>query len=186
MKLRLIAVVIVGALVLALGAGACNDDGDDGGGELTLTEYFSELDAIMEDANSQMDALEDPEERDVTSEQGQLEAIRDFYFDANLAIIEGASDKIEALDPPTDVADAHNALLAAVGDTVAAFEVLASQVAEAESLADLFELFDDGGSEAASERFEQTCSDLQGIADENEIDVSLDCPSGSSQSLPLR
>ncbi len=186
MKLRLIAVVIVGALVLALGAGACNDDGDDGGGELTLTEYFSELDAIMEDANSQMDALEDPEDRDVTSEEGQLEAIRDFYFAAKLAVIEGTFDRIEDLDPPAEVEDAHDALLAAGGDTVAAFEAIASQVAEAESLADLFELFDDDSSEAAGERFEQTCSDLQGIADENEIDVDLDCPSGSSQSLPTR
>ncbi len=140
----------------------------------------------MEDSNSQMEELDGPEERDLASEEEQLEAIRDFYFDANLAIMEGSFDEIEGLDPPAEVADAHDALLTAGGDMVAAFEDLASQLAKAESLDDLFELFDGGGSEASGERFEQTCSDLQGIADENEIDVDLDCPSGSSQSLPLR
>jgi hypothetical protein len=177
LKRRFAPLALIAVLLLAFGAfaAACGDDGNGGGGELTLEEYFERLDAIMEDTNSQMDALEDPEERDLASEEEQLEAIRDFYFDANLAIIKGGFDEIEGLDPPAEVEDAHDALLAAGGDTVAAYEDVGSQLAEAESLADLQELFDDGGFEAASERFEQACLELRGIADENEIDLDLVC-----------
>jgi hypothetical protein len=174
---RFLRLTLITVLLLAFGAiaAAC---GGGGNGELTLEEYFERLDAIMEDADSRMEALEGPEEMDLASEEEQLEAIREFYFDANLAIIEGSLDEIEGLDPPPEVEEAHDALLAAGADTVAAFEEVGSQVAEAESLADLVELFDDGRLEAAGEGFEQACLELRGIADENEIDVDLNCGAG--------
>ncbi len=178
MKARFLPRALITVLLLAFGAiaAACGDDGNGDGGELTLEEYFERLDAIMEDIDSQIDALEDPEEMDLASEEEQLEAMRDF-FDALLPIIQGAFNEIEGLDPPAEVEDAHDALLAAGDDFVAAFEAPASRLAEAESLADLegglFE--DDSAFGSAGARSAQACFALQGIADDNDIDVDLRC-----------
>lgn len=41
--------------------------------------------------------------------------------------------------------------------------------------ADLAAVFSEEGTQAAFESFDQACAELQRIADENEIDVRLDC-----------
>jgi transketolase N-terminal domain/subunit len=56
-----------------------------------------------------------------------------------------------------------------------AFQGFVDQVTQAESLEELAEAFGDTELEASGDRFEQVCVALQGVADDNGIDVDLDC-----------
>ena len=169
MKPRLIVPLFIVALLLAVGATAV---GCGGNGELTLEEYFQQVDTLDQDAEARIEALELPEE--FASEEEQVLAVQDF-FAVSVPIIADFVDAIDDLDPPAEAEDAHNEAVDAGRDFVTEAEDLTNELADVGSSSELEEVFDAPEYDAASDRFDQACFDLQDIADANSIDVDLTC-----------
>ena len=155
------------ALVIAVLAAACG-----GNGGLTLEEYLQQLETLDQEAEAGIEALEFPEE--FASEEEQVLAFQDF-FAAVVPIIADLVDAIDDLDPPAEAEDAHNEAVDAGRDFVTEAEDLTNELADVGSSSELEEVFDAPEYDAASDRFDQACFDLQDIADANSIDVDLTC-----------
>ena len=168
MKLRLSAIFLIAAALLALVA-AC---GGGGGEELTLVEYFQQVETLDDELDERFEALELREE--FASQEEQVLAFQDF-FAAVIPILAEFVDAIDDLDPPAEVEDAHEEVVDSGREFVADAEELTNELADVGSSSELEEVFDDPEYEAASDRFLQACFALQDIADANGIDVVLTC-----------
>ena len=165
MRLRLLPLALVAGLLLAFGAFAAACGGED---SLTLEEYFQQVDALIDNTAEQSNALGEEPFAGLDALEEQIEASRSFYF-GFAAITATFRDAIRDIDPPAEVEDAHNALVEAADDFEQASGDLIDKLDEVTSQADFDAAF------AALNTPEEACSDLQGIADENGIDVSLNC-----------
>lgn len=174
-------ITLLGVVLLAFGAvmGACDGDGD---AELTLEEYFQRIEELNDDYDARAEAAGDFWE-DLTgaeSEEERIEVIR-YWLDVQVDLIEGFFDgmvALTALNPPDEVEDEH---AEKVDATRAAFDLFRDRIDEleelegAEFLAGVSELFEGEDLAEAEERGDEACFALQAIADENEIDIDLDC-----------
>jgi hypothetical protein len=165
------------ALFLALAAlgVACGDDG--GGRQLTLEEYFQQVDDLQDDAEDSIIGLEAPGDLGTTLEE-QIEAEREF-LQAIDSITQDYQKQLDNMDPPPEVQKPHKELSNAIRDYLEANEDIPSRLADVESQSELEDLLKElrAGPEvtAASERFQQACQQLQTIADDNNIDVAMEC-----------
>ncbi|MEE8346479.1 MAG: hypothetical protein V3S20_03925, partial [Dehalococcoidia bacterium] len=173
-KPRLFVSLFVGALLFALStvAGACG--GGDGGGELTLEQYFQRLEAVASDYEQRGDALFENFGEEFDSEEEQVQATQEFWKEFLVLLQEFVGD-LDDVNPPSEAEAAHEESVDAGGEMLEAFQELVDQVTQAESITELAEGFDDIELDAAGDRFEQACVELQGIADDNGIDVDLNC-----------
>ena len=173
MKRRILPLAFIAALVLAFGAvtAAC---GGGGGEPLTLQEYFQRLDEVFENADERFLTLADQCEEIAESEGAEIAATRCF-FNATTQVLREIIDEAEALDPPTEAEAVHDELVTAGADFRQLLEGLGERLADIESTSELEELSEDRELEAAGERFERTCFDLEEIARQNDIDVDLGC-----------
>jgi len=153
---------------------ACGDGGD----ELSLEEYFQRVLDIGDAAETRADTLE--EESQGLGED--LNATRD-YFDGLEAIAREALSDLRDIDPPAEVRDAHDEFVAGVAATQAVWKDLSDRIRDLESPSEvqalLFAMSEDPAFSAAFERQGNACVQLQGIADENGIDVDLECEEAS-------
>ena len=178
MQSRLSPLALIIALLLAFGVIAVACDGSSGGGgePLTLDEYFQRLEALSVEAVERSEALGEDiaeETSSTLSEEERLEVIRKF-LDATLPITEDFVDRIRDLNPPTEIEDEHNRALEAHADVLSVLTEYLNEHPEVESESELQALF----TNPAFERFVAACLALQEIADENSIDVDLDCEDG--------
>jgi len=158
-----VAALMAGALLLA----AC-------GGEenLDLDQYFRRLDDIVDTADSGIDTL-------IEESQGvgeDTEATR-VYFEGFEAVFEQTLNDLNDLHPPAEVRDAHDEFVAALVTGLAVWEDFSAQLADVESPSGLETLLAGFGPafDAAAERLDNACLQLQGIADENDIGIDLEC-----------
>jgi hypothetical protein len=176
MNARCIALPALAAALLVVGfvSIGCGGGDGDGGEGLTLQEYFQRLDGIFDDADGQFDALEEQCQPADSSAEAQNEAFRCF-FDASFAVFDKSLDEIADVNPPAEVKDAHEEYL----DSGAGVSRFIGEFLEGPkdngSVTDLSAFLADPELEEASQRFDNACSGLQLIADENEIDVDLGC-----------
>ena len=172
MMLHLRLLLPIGALLVALGAiaSAC------GGGNLSLPEYFRQVEGTSNEMDDRFAALgiEVVSEEELDLEAGVIEANRIFY-NAALPIQRDFADALADIDPPADVEDAHKEIVDATAELVQVYQDVADRLADVGSASELDELFDEPELETASYRFAQACFQLQGIADANGIDVDLEC-----------
>ncbi len=173
-KPRILVSLVVGAMLLALStvAGACGGGG--GGGKLTLEEYFQRLEAVSTGYEQRGDALFESFGEEFDSEEEQIRATQEFWKDF-LVLLEEFIGDLGDVDPPSEAAAVHEDSVDAGADMLMAFQEIVDQVTQAETLEELAEGFEDIELEESSDRFDQTCVELQGIADDNGIDVDLDC-----------
>ncbi len=173
MKLRLRLLLPIGVSLLVLGINAAGCDGDD---ELTLEEYFGQVEALDEEATAQTEALGFPEEQEFASEEEQIEAFREF-FEGSVRIFTDLVDALDDIDPPAEVEGPHEEAVAAGTELVDTFQDLTDRMADVESTSELEALFeeDDPEVEAASDRFDNACFALEDIADANGIAFDLEC-----------
>ena len=150
----------------ALGGWACTDSE---GNELTLEEYFTQLEDLDNQFSARTDAAfedvsEDPEPAEIQSALAELAGIIDEFV-----------ADIEELDPPEEAQEAHDAAVEAGHATADAYDTLAEAAGEAESVDAVFagEVAQDA--QEAIDQFTTACLDLQQIADDNSIEVALDC-----------
>ena len=177
MKPRLFVFLVIAALLLALGSivAACG-----GNGGLTLEEYFQRLDTLGGDFDDEIDRL--GEEFDEAADEAETEEeVIDDFRDFSGSMTELFADlvaDIERIDPPSEVEDAHNELVAAQREGRDLLEELNERAQRAESVSDVEDWsaeFEGPVSTAISDRTEQACLALQEIADDNDIDVDLEC-----------
>ena len=163
---RLLALFLFGALLTA-SAAACG-----GGGAMSLEDYFKELDTIFGDIDAEFTDLEDgyPDlfvDPDETRE----------YVDKAIPLVEGAVGDVRDLSPHEDAEDAHKEFLDAAEDVVEAYNTLAEELNDVESEEEIDVVLTELDAEMSPvfQRFEDACFGLQGIADDNDLDVDLDC-----------
>jgi outer membrane murein-binding lipoprotein Lpp len=168
-SLMVILAVVAGSLLLA----ACGGGGD--GEELSLDEYFQQLDSIEEGIETDVLALDEA----ATGVIGEdVEATR-AYVDGYKGVVgEGVNDMKE-LDPPSEVGDAHDEFVAALSGMLPLWQDLSDQLKDIETTSDMQTVLMGTQAEeswtTATQRFADACLDLQGIADEKGFDVDLNC-----------
>ena len=168
MKLRLLPLALVAGLLLAFGAFAAACGGED---SLTLEEYFQQVDALIDNTAEQSNVLGEESFADLDTLEAQIEASRSFYS-GFAAITATFRDDMRDIDPPAEVEDAHNTLVEAADDFAQATGDINNKLDEVASQADFVAVF---AAFAELGNPEEACFALQGIAEENGIDVSLNC-----------
>jgi hypothetical protein len=169
MKLRLFAPLLVAAL-LAFGAvlAACGDNG----GELTLEDYFQQFNAITDDVTAQFEAVED----EFPGLYQERAATRD-AFDKMDVIFEEGLGQLDGLNPPDEVKQSHKGFRDGVAAQQRVFQEAADEIADIESVSELGQVLQARGAdlEATSTQINASCLALQKTADDNDIDVDLEC-----------
>ncbi len=166
----LVAGLLLGAIAVACGGG------DGGDGELSLEQYFEQADAIIEGLQERTATLDQPLEQTFDSEEEQIEAFR-VAFTTVIPIFRNFVDDLDEIDPPAEVANAHGELVAGFANLVEGVEGLIDQLGEIESLSEFSALLldPDSGFGSAIVQLASACLQLQSIADDNDIDVDLEC-----------
>lgn len=182
MKSRLSPLALIVALLLAFGVIAVACDGSSGGGgePLTLDEYFEQMEAIIASADETFAQIETESEQkfeEAQSEEEALGVLGDF-FTALVPVLEEFSSDFRDLGPPAEVEDARNEMLEAFDDFLTSAASVIDGIEGVESEDDFDALLEDSGFNAADDRLDAACLVLQEIADENSIDVDLDCGDG--------
>jgi hypothetical protein len=162
---------VLGSIVLAIVAAACG-----GGGDLSLEEYFSKMDDLQTSFDQQGTELQTQVQgalQGVTDGEEQLTVFKGFLEDS-LSATDDLVVKLEALDPPGEAQEAHD-------------DFVAAGKAVRDGLADVIDRYDEFGSIEEISQFFTTeladveqqgtdaCGELQAVADDNEIDVDLNC-----------
>ena len=167
---RLLVLFLFGALLTA-SAAACGG----GGGALSLEDYFQELDTILADVEAELDDL-DEQYPDVFVDPDQT---RD-SFDKAIPLVEGAVGDVRDLTPPEEAKDAHQEFLDAADDVLEAYGTLSDRVEDVESEDELDQVLTELDAEVSPvfERIDDACFGLQSVADDNDVDVGLNCEGG--------
>ena len=176
MKSWLSSSLLVAGLLLGAVAAACGGGDGGGGGELSLEQYFEQVDAIVAGLEQRTVVLGQALEESFDSEEEEIEAYRD-NFTTVLPVYRDFGDDFDEMEPPAEVADAHGELVAGFASFLDGLETLIDQFAEVESASELSALLLDPDSElrSATGRFAAACLQLRSIADDNNIDVDLIC-----------
>ena len=186
MKVRFLAVLIIGVLVLALGA-ACSDDddgdengdnGDNGGVELTLAEYFSKLETLSQGYASDLDALDADADAEVERTESDEEAVEVFVnFVGNMrAATDNFVGRMDALNGPTEVEGAQGEAVTAGQAVVDMFDNALTVLDTVDTFVDATLVLEGPGFTDAQDEFGVACVALQGIADDNGLEIDMNCP----------
>lgn len=174
MRLGLLARTAASLLAAGVFIGACSSNSD----QLTLDEYFTEFEAIDAEIDSELDALfsESPWDEEAFADEANLEVFKDLAVGFP-RIIGNAVDRLKDIDPPSEVEDAHDALIDAGGTLVAAFDEGVDVIDDAETMAELETVMSQvepkiDGAQAA---FDAACLVVTDIARANEIHASISC-----------
>jgi hypothetical protein len=170
MFIRTMKALAIAGLLLAGAAGvsACSDD-DGGGNELTLEEYFEKLEAASDTFTEETDAIAED-----LSDTEDLDEIRD-GFGKLPALVDDFVGEMEDLNPPEEAQDAHDAAVEAGGEFRDAVDGVLEELEDVDAVEELSEVLDGDEVTSADEAFSAACRDLQDLADDNDIDVNLDC-----------
>jgi hypothetical protein len=173
MKLHLS--LLLGATLLVLGtvAAAC-----DGGGRLTLEEYFERFGAIDADVDVRLfEDFPNEGEEEFFSNEENLPLLKELFAGFPV-ILTGALDALEALNPPSEAEDAHNEFLATGRELAEVFEDGADRVEAVGSLLDVEQIIEEElepAQEEAQKRFDDACLGLVGVGEANGIVVDVSC-----------
>ena len=175
------------AAFLIVVSGAIASCGDDEESNLTLPEYFSQLESLAEDAGREIDAIE-ARYPDVTSDDESLsdaERVSQTRERINeiMAVARDIVDDLDDISPPGEAKDAHNAVKDGLRDVAErteesvaseAYEEFIIGIANASSpdeMRQAIDAFQEPELVAAGERLDEACADLEEIAAANEIEV---------------
>ena len=180
MKLGLFALPAALLLTFAALIAGCGGGAD----ALTLDEYFQQFEAIDADVDAQIEAAfadypEDVSDEEFFADDANLPFFKDLIA-AFPRITRDSLDRVKNLEPPSEVEDAHNDLVAALENLLITFEEAAEVLGAAETMAEAFELNAEvePSIDAATARFDTACLALVVIASTNGIAVDLSCEDG--------
>ena len=177
MKLGLLLACVVAAITLAVG---CSDSSD----TLTLEEYFAEFEAIDADIDAQVEEAyavfpEDEADDDIgafLSDEANLPVFKEFVSSFP-RIIGDSVDRMKALEPPSEVEEAHDDLIEAGESAVAAFEEASGVIQAAQTMAEFEPLMNEAepAIDIAETAFDAACLDLVAAGEANGITVNVTC-----------
>jgi hypothetical protein len=174
MKLGLLARLAVLLLAAGVFIGSCSSDSD----TLTLDEYFVEFEAIDAEVDSQFDALFStfPEDEEPFADEANLEVFTDLMVGFP-RIVGDATNQFKDMDPPSEVKEAHDALIDAGETLTTALDEGVEGIGDAETMADLETGMSQVGPtvDAAQAAFDAACLAVVDVAMANEIHVSITC-----------
>lgn len=156
-----VAAALIGVALLGF---ACSDDG---GGALTLEEYFAELQELDDRFEEEGDQL------DAAFESEDLDEIKSAVDDGTTSAREFVDD-IDALEPPDEAQEAHAEAVAAGNELVDALDTFNDAVQDADSTEALAEI-EFGAIGNASDRFTQACLDMEALAADLDAELDLNC-----------
>lgn len=164
-------------MTLALGTSmlaiaACGGDDKTGGGELTLVDYFSAYESISKATEAQIDSIAPEIGSDATV--AEVKAALVATFEETRDIVGQMVAKLAEIAPPDGAQSLHDDTIEAAIGFVEAIDGILAEVEDLEDISD-FNAFDTAEFEAANERLAANCLDLQKLADDEEIDVDLNC-----------
>ena len=171
---RSLILALIATLLLTVSALAASCGGEEA---LTLEEYFQQVEALKATAEERATEFEDAFDAELdaaASEEERLAVLEDNFTNIQpifTAFVDGLND----LAPPAAVEELHKEYVDASAEFLASIEEVFSGLSDLEPAAGLESLFEDTDLDQAGVRFVETCAALQDIADENEIDVDLDC-----------
>lgn len=155
------------------------DCGGEDTGELSLDDYFAELQEIRDSGDEVLDELGQELNADLEgAETVDVEiAIFQDYLDNSLSVLFGTSFQLSFMVPPAEVAELHNEYLGTVENFAQILEDLRNDLDFAETEDEAAELIDAFNAEVDESTDESVavCFDLQEVADENNVDVDLGC-----------
>lgn len=170
MKLLLTAAIAALTAILAV---ACT--GDSKTDTLTLEQYFGELERIGDDAQAAIDEVEFPDVAANASFEESRDALAQF-FGASADIAGDAVDDIRGLDPPGEVEDEHDRYVDALESIPSISDDLQQRIHEAQSEDEYAEIVGtDDPFEEVGDEITEACDALQQIAEDNSIEVDLQC-----------
>jgi len=168
---------LVAAIVVLIGLAAfgvaCKNGG---GGGLSLEEYFQQLDKIQNDTDATFATQE--ASTDEPAEDASGEELATFFRDSitgSLEVLRGAAADVGDLEPPDEVADAHDDFVAAINDLVAAIDDVVGSIPDTMTFAEADAIFNSDDVNAADEQFTAACNAMEAIAADNDITVDLSC-----------
>ena len=161
-------------IAIALLVAAC---GGGGNSELTLEQYFDQVASIMESLEERTASLDQPLEQDFNSDAEQIEAFRD-SFTTVIPFFQDFVADLDEIDPPAEIADAQDELVAGFAGLAGGLEDLIDQLEDVESSSELSDLLTapDSAFGTAIGQLTIVCLKLLSIADDNDIDADvLEC-----------
>ncbi len=175
MKPRLFVALVAAAMLLTFGAFAAACGGDGGP---SLEEYFSEIEPITDDLVARRAALQ-PEAsaaRDPAASEEESSAAAQRLFEGTATIYSDSSHGLGGIDPPAEAEDAHIELVVGFAAVEAECHDAADGAAEVESRSEITELLRGCESVDAFARVRAPCRALEDLAEDNGIQVNLNCP----------
>jgi hypothetical protein len=159
------------AAVTLLGVAAAPACG--GSDTLTLEEYFEELEELENEADERSTEIEEEADEIFGSAEDFDEIRGDFqdFIDDIRGVFEDFLDGVRDLNPPEEVEEDHDEAVEAFEAVLDEFDGLKESVDDADSFEDIdSEAFDE-----ADAQLTEACEKLQAAADDNDIDVDLNC-----------
>ncbi len=167
------------AMLLMLGV-ACGDDDDEEGAtaspagsgeELTLDDYFTQLESLASQFDSDRRDLED-KYPDAFESVDQTRLL----FKEGAPLLAQLNDDLEAITPPTAAKSVHATMISTTNESATFLENTAVALQDATD-ADLPDLVNNSTSLTQTlQRLQNACEDEQALADSKNIDVNLTCP----------
>ena len=158
--LALLASIIVLAVVIGAAVGAIFIFRGGGPGP-DLTEYFDEVEALVNDVSRRTGS-------------GEFSSPRSVLIHLAVVLTE-TQDSLRSIKPPPEAVESHFDLVTALEDEALALANMADQDIDAQSTDELETfLVEDEELSTIVDRVTAACAELQKLADENEIEVELE------------
>lgn len=156
------------------------DDASVDGAELTLQEYFRQVEAVFDQAGERLSAVQGEFDEAVTPDSTDEEVFEAYQeWLSGMATVTGDGiDAMEDIEPPAQAEEAHGEWLAAGAVIRGILEDWRDRFGDGGSTSELEELTAEmEGPEfaRAGERGTEACRTLKGIADVNDVEVDLGC-----------
>ncbi len=180
-------VVLAASSLLVLSVAACSDDDDDGddaapattaagGGDEELTLYFSDLAAIQSELSEGIEIIDEQSQAAFVDPAAARQTLN-----ATKTTGEAALADLKDLDVPSEANDAHASLETSGQAYLGAIDGLINDLQGIQAGAEYDEFLagtEDPNSDIQQARtdFRAACDEMQTVADDNNIEVALECP----------
>ena len=183
-RVWLLPLIAVASLFVLSVAACSDDDGDDaapattaaGGGDEELTLYFDDLAAIQSELSEGIEIIDEQSQAAFVDPAAARQTLN-----ATKSAGEAALSDLEELDVPSEAADAHASLESAGQAYLDAIDGLSNDLQDIQA-GEEYDAFlagtEDPNSEIQQARadLQAACDEMQAVADDNNVDVALECP----------
>lgn len=176
----LVRIALVGGLAAAIMFGLAACGGDDGD-SLSIEAYLTEMERLDNEAETQQAALRQQFEAATVGDSGSgpltdgyIGALEAYY----VGLVEAGKDfvnAVEDLQPPDDAQDVHDEYIAAYDELLAQLNIVIDGIPTLTNSGDRDALLASPDLEAAFERGNAACADLQQLATDNNVSVDFGC-----------